>query len=293
MQQQTMIELNQVRKRIGEYELGPINLRLETGTILAVVGPNGAGKSTLFKLFMNMVQPSAGTIHLFGETYARDEVRTKRKIAYVPETFYHPDDSMTLRMEASFIQRWYPDWNEPLYQELAVKYELPLDKKLKDCSKGTLRRMELVHALAAGVDLLLLDEPSSGLDPFVWREWIDDLRSWMEQGDRSIVIATHMMEEVKRLADYIAILNHGELVDVFEKDALQDGWRKLWLDRPLPVGKLPSVAYVQAEPAPMIITSDQRAIEPLLASLGIQVIRRQALELDEIFTYMIRMKDRR
>ncbi|GIQ67848.1 ABC transporter ATP-binding protein [Xylanibacillus composti] len=293
MHNEALLELSQATKTIGDYQLGPINLRLEPGTITAVVGPNGAGKSTLFKLMMNMAQPDSGTVHLFGGSYEEDEVKLKQRIAYVPETFYHPDDGMTVRMETSFVKRWYPRWNEALYQELAAKYELPLDKKLKDCSKGTLRRMELVHALAAEADVLLLDEPSSGLDPFVWRDWIDDLRRWMEQGERSIVIATHMMEEVKRLADYIAILHRGELLDIYEKDALQDGWRKLWLDGPLPVNNLPGVMHVQHEPAPMVVTSDQAAIEEVLQSLGIRVRQRQALELDEIFSYMIRKKDRR
>src|SRR5215204_2678443 len=206
-----VISLRDVRKSYGDFELGPVNLEIEPGYIVAIVGPNGGGKSTLFGMLMNLIQPDSGEVSVFGLAYPEDEVEIKQRIGYVPERPVGHEE-MSARALGEFVSYWYPRWDQGLYQDLLLRSEIDPDKRFGELSKGMQRRLSFALALATGSELLLLDEPTAGVDPFARREMLEDISRFMNDGEKTVVLATHVMEEVRRIADYVVFLADGDFL---------------------------------------------------------------------------------
>lgn len=263
-----------IKQYRDNFRLGPLDLEVEQGYVVAVIGPNGSGKSTLFHLLMNTVRPDEGDIALFGATYPRDEVALKRRIGFVPDTSHFTELGKTADDAVSFISHWYPSWDRRKYADLMRKFELDPKARFDEFSLGMQRRMALVIALSHHPDLLLMDEPSSGLDPAAWRTMLEEVSEWMRQEGKTTVIATHNMEEVRRLADFVLFLNRGQVLGFFEKDALIDEWKIFW---------------VEGEEGPSrLVTRTAQATEEALRGQGIPILRKQSMELDEIFHELVR-----
>ncbi|MFC0211663.1 ABC transporter ATP-binding protein [Paenibacillus chartarius] len=285
-----VIELKDVTKPLERFTLGPLNLTLEPGYIYALVGPNGSGKSTLFRMLMNLVKPASGEVQLIGHSYSPDaEPVIKRRIGYVPELTEWEEIAGTIGELTAFIRYWYPGWNEGLYRELLAKFQLDEGLKLKKLSKGMQRKLALVYALAQEPELLLLDEPTAGLDPLAWRDCMKEISRFMADGRRTVVMATHILEEVRRMADYVMFLYEGRLLGTFEKDTLLEEWKSLWVDRaPEGAERIPGVVHVERGPvADRLITRQAAQTESALKERGVTIRTMGALELDEIFAYMI------
>ena len=282
------ISLRDIRKSYGDsFELGPIDLEIEAGYVVAVVGPNGGGKSTLIRMLMNLVQPSSGEMTLFGGTYPDDEVAIKQRVGYVPERSVGHDE-MGAKSLGEFVSHFYPRWNGRLYEALLKRAQIEPDKKFGELSKGVQRRLAFALAAATGSDLLLLDEPTAGVDPFARREILEDISRFMHSGDRTVVFATHVMEEVRRIADYVVLLADGDFLGLYEKDALLERWKTLWVDG-VPEGDVPGVVEVVEGGSPARIVSDspKETAEALLAQ-NIRIVRSGVLDLEEILSHLMR-----
>jgi ABC-2 type transport system ATP-binding protein len=286
---QHALALREITKTIADkFILGPLNLEIEPGFIVAVVGPNGSGKTTLFRMLMGMVQPDAGELEFFNQQYPADEISIKRKIGYVPETSENQKMFKTVADALQFAAFWYPSWDDKYCQELLKKFEITPTDKLTGLSKGTRRKVDLILSLSHHPDLLLLDEPSSGLDPFAWRLMLEEVTRFMDQGQRTIFMATHIMEEVRRLADYVVFLYQGKLLGYYEKDALLDGWKTIWVDRlPNNAKSMKGIVAVEQDQSIKLISESPQETLAALANSGINVIKTQSVDLDEIFTYLL------
>lgn len=286
---QHTLSLQQITKTIeGKFNLGPLDLQVEPGFIVAVVGPNGSGKTTLFRMLMGMIQPDAGELKLFDQQYPAGEVSIKRRMGYVPETSEIQKMFKTVSDALQFAAYWYPTWDAEYCEELLIKFEIVPTEKLNGLSKGTRRKLDLILALAHRPDLLLLDEPSSGLDPFAWRLMLEEVTRHMEEGQRTIFMATHIMDEVRRLADYVVFLYHGKLLGYYEKDALLDGWKTIWVDRlPDNAKSLKGIVAVEQDQSIKLISESPQETVAVLASSGINIIKMQSVDLDEIFMYLL------
>lgn len=286
------IQLNGLVKSRGDFQLGPLDITVEGGLIVALVGPNGSGKSTLFRLLTGLLQPEQGEVKLFGErAYPDRDVEVKSRLGFAGDSVEPLDDRMTVEEWKAFVSRWYVSWNEEIWSRLYERLELPGKKKLKQLSTGMAKRLSFALALSHDPDLLLLDEPSSGLDPFAWRIMLEEIRRFMDTGERTTLIATHVMEEVRRLADLIVFLHRGRIVGVYEKDQLLEDWKTMWLNAPASsVRELPGV--ILAEDAlgggrARVVTSDARRTEAGLRSLGIVDVETKAVELDDILWHLM------
>ena len=223
-----VISLKGVRKTFrNNFELGPMDLTVEPGCIVAVLGPNGGGKSTLIGMLMNLIHPDSGEVSLFGLSHPEDEVAIKQRIGYVPESSVGHDE-LSAKSLGEFVSYWYPRWDQRLYQDLIERYKVDPDKRFGKLSKGMQRCLAFALALATGGELLLLDEPTVGVDPFARRQMLEDISRFMRDGvndgdGRTVVFATQVMEEVRRLADYVAFLVDGEYLSLQEKDTLLEG----------------------------------------------------------------------
>lgn len=168
--QTSVISLENIRKsRKGGFHLGPVNLEIEPGRIIAVVGPNGSGKSTLFGMLMNLLRPDSGNLNLFGMAHPRNEVAIKQRIGYVPERATGRDD-MSAEYLGDFVSHWYPNWDQEHYEDLIFRAQIHPRKKFGQLSEGLQRRVLFALALAAGPQLLLLDEPTAGVDLLARKE---------------------------------------------------------------------------------------------------------------------------
>jgi ABC-2 type transport system ATP-binding protein len=286
-----VISLEGVRKSYGDFELGPMNLRIEPGQIVAVVGPNGSGKSTLLQMLMNLIKPSSGEVRLFGCSYPDGEVRIKRRIGYVPESSvgYH---DMNARELGDFVSHWYPGWDQSLYTDLLGRLELDPYKQFGRHSKGMRRRLSFALALASSPELLLLDEPASGVDPFAREQMLDEISRFVESGAheggaRTVVFATHQVEDVTEIADHVLLLADGEFLGLHEQDSLLDGWKAFYVEGE-PQGEIPGIVSDDGGNPARLLSDSPRETAEALSARNIRVMGEGSVKLKEVLSHLVR-----
>ncbi|OXM13835.1 ABC transporter [Paenibacillus herberti] len=293
----------------SRFKLGPLTLNVPIGHVTAIVGPNGSGKSSTFRLLMDQSRPDEGELWLLGEQVGigLDDSLLKQRIGYVPEEDNKRDAGLRGTFKADFTAEWYPSWNGNEFERLLREFEVDPSLRLGKMSKGMRRKYELALVMAHGPDLLLLDEPSSGLDPISWRKLVDELHRYMRRGNRTILMATHIMDEVKRLADYIVVMSGGRIIGMYEKDELLSSWHTFYVG-PATVG-LPAhgagsatqLAPEAVQALPGLVNAEEagggtcrvttcKAWEAELwcRQQGFAITGQRALELDEIMALLIR-----
>ncbi|MCI8554754.1 MAG: ABC transporter ATP-binding protein [Clostridiales bacterium] len=218
-----VIELHGVSKRYGRrdgFELKPLDLTVEEGTITGLVGANGAGKTTLIKLILGLIRRDAGTIRVLGKELQKDEVDIRRQIGVVfDEPCFH--DTLSPREVGSYLRGVYPGWDDGLYRQLLERFGLPESKDFKTFSRGMKMKLSLAAALSHHPHLLILDEPTSGLDPLVRDELLDLFLEFLQE-DCSILLSSHITSDLDKVADSIVLIDHGRLLFHEEKDELRD-----------------------------------------------------------------------
>jgi ABC-2 type transport system ATP-binding protein len=287
MTEQPVISLRDVRKSYaGGFKLGPIDLEVEPDRIVAVLGHNGAGKSTLFGILMGLIRPDSGNVDLFGLSHPRDEVEIKRKIGYVPEHDVGHDEMSATKL-GDFVSYWYPRWNGDLYRDLLVRYGVDPHKRFDKLSRGDQRCLSFALALAKGTELLLLDEPTAGVDPPGRREMLEEILRFVHQGAgaRTVVFATQVMEDVRHIADYVALLEDGKLIGPFEKDVLLKGWKTFWVEGE-PGADVPGVVEVKVGRLTSIVTDSPEETAEALSSQNIRIVRTGRVDLEKILFHL-------
>ncbi|MFF2482952.1 ATP-binding cassette domain-containing protein [Paenibacillus sp. NPDC058071] len=294
MNEQSAIRLEGVEQQRSHFRLGPITLDIPLGYVTAIVGPNGSGKSSTFRMLLDLAKADKGTITVLGHRIGDgSDTALKRRIGYLPEQFGSHDGGMKASAKTNFTKVWYDQWDVNLYRELLRLFEVDDSMKLNRMSKGTRRKYELALMLAHHPELLLLDEPSSGLDPLVWRTMIDILHRYMEHGDRTILMASHIIEEVKRLADYIVFMGYGQVLGVYEKDELFSSWHAFYINSEGFTKKtaqsVPGQCSIEETGGGSyrIVTRKALEAEQWLEREQIRIIGRQALNLDDILAVLI------
>lgn len=214
-----ILELDQVEKHFKDFSLDKISFRLEPGYIMGFIGPNGSGKSTTIKLIMNLIQKDGGSIRLFGKDHNQNEIEVKQQIGFVYEQDYFYEN-LTIDETKRLVSRFYTSWDENLFQKYRKHFELPADKKVKECSKGMKMKMSLALALAHRPKLILMDEPTSGLDPIVRNELLEILQDVIQDEEKAIFFSTHITTDLDRIADYITFIYQGKIVLAQNKDDL-------------------------------------------------------------------------
>mgnify|MGYP001359748655 CR=1 FL=1 len=290
---EAVVSLAGVEKSYPPFRLGPVSLRVEPGYVVALVGPNGGGKSTLFRILMGLCRPDSGEVRLFGGRYPEDEARIKRRVGYVPERAVGHDE-MDARALGRFLSRWYPGWHAGRYGELLDRLGVERKRPFGRLSKGMQRRLLFAAALSCGPELLLLDEPTGGVDPLARREMIDEISRFARGeegpgGGRAVIFATHVMEEVGRAADYVAFLHGGRFFGPYEKDRLAESWRRLWVGRPPGAGEaVPGLVAVEQGPPASLLTSSAAQARAALEERGIEVLGARSVPLEEILAHLAR-----
>ena len=222
-----IIETENLTRRFGRNEaVHGLNLTVPQGSVLALLGPNGAGKSTTIKLLMNLLEPTSGVARVLGVDSRKLGEKEKAQIGYVSENQQLPL-WMTVRQFLDYCRPFYPTWDRAREATLLKQFALPEDRKLKHLSRGMTMKAALLSSLAYRPKLLVLDEPFSGLDPLVRDEFIRGVLEVSALGEWTVVVSSHDIEEVERLADRVALLEAGRLKFNEPTDGLLARFRRM------------------------------------------------------------------
>ena len=275
-------ELRNITKRYPDFQLGPLSLSVEPGTVLGYIGPNGSGKTTTMHCMTGLLKPDSGDIEIFGGRNNPNQPDWKFDIGYVGDVhvFY---ENWTAAKNLKFLSKFYPNWSENYMMNLVQRFNLPLDRKAKALSTGNRVKLALVSALAHRPKLLLLDEPTAGLDPVVRTEVLDILFEVLEDGDRAIFYSTHILSDIARLADELAFLDNGSIKLRTAKELLTDHWRRISFRLPQHQQVISGVVSHKNEGAEhQVISADHEITLRQLRELGAENIYENRMSIDEI-----------
>ncbi|MBE5929488.1 MAG: ABC transporter ATP-binding protein [Lachnospiraceae bacterium] len=203
----------------GKFAVKDISFTLERGYMLGLIGRNGAGKSTLLRLILQSLPRKRGTMEIAGYDVATHTTEAKKLIGYVGEDFHFLSKD-TLRENGRVLGMFYPEFSMERYLELLNRFELGAEKMAGELSKGETTRAQLAFALAHKPELLLLDEPTGGLDPLVRQEFLHVLQSELMDERMGIIFSTHITEDLDKVADYVAMMEKGRLLFYESKEDL-------------------------------------------------------------------------
>lgn len=220
------ITLAGVRKSYGDFALDDIHLELPVGQVMGLVGVNGAGKSTIFRILMGQVRPDAGHAEVCGYGMPDGEVAAKREIGYASDDM-RLYKGQSLQWHMDLVRHAYDGWDPAYAAELLRRFDLRDDQTLGGFSHGQRVKAVLLLSLARHPRLLLLDEPTTGLDPVARSEVLDAVAQVLEDEDRSVLFSSHNTRDVEQLSDTIAFLHQGRLVAIDDKESFLDGWRRI------------------------------------------------------------------
>jgi ABC-2 type transport system ATP-binding protein len=279
-----------LEKHYPGFTLGPFDLDLRPGVVLGLIGPNGAGKTTTLHCLTGLLVPEAGTIRVFGRLNQPDDPRWRQDIGVVGEEsgFYQ---RWTVERNLRLIGRFQPNWSDQRAHRMAERFGLPLDKRVNALSKGNKAKLGIVAALGHSPRLLVLDEPTAGLDPIVRAEVLDMLWELQEDGEHAIFYSTHVLSDIERLADELVFLCDGQILQRNAKDDLAESWRRISFRLAAESLELPGVVdhrHVRLEH--QVTSQDHQATLAALHNLGAESIEQARMSIDEIAVEILKRK---
>ncbi|MBN2009760.1 ABC transporter ATP-binding protein [candidate division KSB1 bacterium] len=281
-------EMINVEKSYADFHLGPLNLHLEPGTVLGYIGPNGSGKTTTMHCLVGLVKAEAGEMRIHGQPNDPNKTEWKLNIGYVGDqhVFY---ENWSAAKNLKFLSQFYPDWSNDLMLNLVKRFKLPMDKKAKALSSGNRVKLSVISALSHSPKVLLLDEPTAGLDPVVRAELLDVLFDVLESGERAIFYSTHILSDISRLADELVFLNDGQIIQRSEKDDLVDQWRQITCQLANSDIALEAAIEIVCDGKDFkIISSNGEVTLKQLRELGASKITESRLSINEIAVYILK-----
>lgn len=219
----SILVIDQLCKHFKDFSLNKVSFQLPRGYIMGFIGPNGAGKSTTIKLIMNLLRKDSGKIKVFGLDNSEHDLVIKNRTAFVfDENHYY--EELTIRSMASVVAPFYEHWEPPTFNRYLKDFGLNPKQKIKDLSKGMKMKFSLAIALSHGAELLIMDEPTAGLDPIVRSELLEILADLIQDEQKSVFFSTHITTDLDKIADYVTFLHHGEIVLSAPKDEILDSY---------------------------------------------------------------------
>lgn len=236
-----ILEVQGLCKKYRGFEIQNVSFCLEAGYIMGLIGRNGAGKTTLMKLIQNIVRRNAGTVTINGYDNVKDEVAAKNEIGFIME---HPFfDRMSLEENARMFGRFYERYDHETVLSYLQRFQLDPNKEYGKLSKGMQTKFQLSFALSHQAKLLIMDEPTGGLDPIFRREFLSLLQEVADTERVGIIISTHITSDLDKIADYIALIDAGELIFYKTKEELMDEYWLVKGSRDL-LKKIPDAEFI-------------------------------------------------
>lgn len=221
-----ILEIRGLVKRFKHFQLGPIDISVPKGAIYGLVGPNAAGKTTTIDLIMGLGKEDKGAINVFGMHHRKEEVKVKQRIGYVsPDLSYNP--WRTVKRLVYFIRQFYPDWDDNYCEHLLQQLGLGWDKSIPSMSFGSKIKLAVTMALSHHPDLLLLDEPTIGVDAVSKQQIFSELLAAVQDENHTVVISSHGLADLERFADHIGIINNGKMLLEGRMDSMVERYKRI------------------------------------------------------------------
>lgn len=285
---ENIIEVQGLSRSFGKKDaLRDISLSVKPGQVFGLVGENGAGKTTLIRHLLGAYKAKTGTVRVFGMDPVASPVSVLARIGYLSEDRDLPL-WMKLRELMAYTAAFYPDWDQPFAEELGNRFGLPLDTKLKALSRGEKAKAGLLVALAHRPELLLLDEPSSGLDAVARKDILGEvIRSVAEEG-RTVIFSSHLLDEVERVSDHVAMIHQGVVTVDMSMDDLKESHHRFLVRFSEGMGRFPDMAgvlHVEGSDREwrVLCSGAREELIGLLQEMGGQLLETTVPTLDEIF----------
>lgn len=275
------VEVKELTKKFKGFTLDHVSFSLPAGCIMGLVGENGAGKSTTLKLLLNMIQKDSGRITILG----KDEKNIdKNEIGVVfDECRFH--ESFTAKDINQVLKSIFQRWNEQQFFDYLNRFEVPSNKKLKEFSRGMKMKISIAAAVSHDAKLLLLDEPTSTLDPVVRDEMLDIFYDFISDEHHSIIISSHIVSDLEKVCDYIAFMHKGKMILCEEKDRLLQECRLAQMSE-AEFSAIDKDEIIGSRKTPFGITAVIRK------TAAAQIRNTQPINLEDLFVYMIRGKEK-
>lgn len=281
----TVASISHVSRRFGRLiALNDVSFDIPRGCVFGLVGENGAGKTSLIKMMLGMLRPNAGEVRVFGEDPVRAPEAVLSQLGYLSEDRDLPD-WMRLHELIRYTRAFYPSWDDAYAQELMDMFGLDLNAKIGKLSRGQRAQAGLVTALSYRPPMLLLDEPSSGLDAAVRRDILGAIIRTVAEEGRTVLFSSHLLDEVERVADQIAMIHQGKLVLNGSLDAVRAQHQRLVLRCPAGAPALPGQLACEGHGQEWvaIVEGDRAATVAAAQASGAEILDVTGPSLEDVF----------
>lgn len=219
-----MVKVGNLIKRYEDFTLGAVSFEIPSNSVIGIFGPNGAGKTTLLKLLSRQILPYSGSIEISGQTFEENETFLKNLIGYVPQepTFYW---NKSVSWTARFVSNFYDGWDGAKFHQFLDYFKINPLKKVEDLSRGQKTLLSIAIAFSHNAKLLILDEPTAGLDMVIRRDLLSHIRKFAAEQECGVIIASHFTDGLDDICDYINFMSRGGFVLQDGKDELLDRWK--------------------------------------------------------------------
>lgn len=284
---ETVVEVHDlVRTFWRKTALGGVSINVRRGTVFGLVGENGAGKTTLMKHLLGLLKPTSGSVRVFGIDPVVDPVGVLSRIGYVSEDRDLPH-WMRVDELIRYTKAFYPDWNDAYAEQLRQLFNLPNHARIKHLSRGEKAKAGLLIALAYRPELLLLDEPSSGLDPVVRRDILSAIIRTVADEGRTVIFSSHLLEEVERVSDHVAMVIQGKIVLDGPMDDIKAKHHRVNLRLAEPAAAPPALSGALSMEGSgrdwAALCDDRAALRADAGRMGIEIVSEETPTLEDIF----------
>jgi ABC-2 type transport system ATP-binding protein len=289
------IELTNVSWKAGRsFELRDVSLRVPAGSIYGFLGPNGSGKTTTIRIFMGMVKPDRGEIRVLGKAVPSELPRILSRVGFVPER-PHVYPALTVGETIRYHSSFYPSWDRGWCTELTERLGLDPSRQIARMSKGETGKLLILLALSQRPDLLVLDEPTDGLDPVVRRDVLTAVLDYVSQTSATVFISSHLVHELERICDWVGVLDGGQVVAELPMQSFKNGIKRIRVtDAPAAPGDTPFVILNRIERDTLgsmetwIVRGWQDPMRQYFEGVGANVRDVVDLDLEEGFVELLR-----
>ncbi len=280
------VSLKSISKAYKHFALTDISLDFQRGTVAGLIGPNGAGKSTTLRILMGLVRPDSGSVSVLGQPISSNEASAKQDIGFFSDDMrLYKAESLAWHMQ--LVRSFYPSWDDGYANELLHRFGLIGDQIVKGLSHGQRVKSMLMLILARRPRLLILDEPTNGLDPVAKHEVLGELMRIVEDADRTMIFSSHNTQDVEQISDTITFIDRGRVIASSDRDQFLESWRRIRISVP-ETWEIPRIDGLIGESTfakLRVLTTDQYVPElsARLCADGAEIESVDTMTLEEIF----------